>query len=189
MSFGNGHGSTPPHDHLGTQVAVLAIDLLSKIQSKTILASSLTIAQRQACVRHLWQDGTVTDYDMARILEVAERTIRGDKKKLREGHQLSDLVIDEGDIAQDLIHEANVACAKLRKAGKWDKAFDVRDKCIERLQSMGFIKKVAKDINIKGSLSILEVLDLEHELSSAESGSGGFEDTAATGGGERFESP
>ena len=186
MSDNNGGNGSQHKEIPRSNSSALAIAMLKEIEAKTLDPALLTQEKRLICLQFLVHEGKYTVYEMSQILAVSDRTIYTDKKKLREGNDLSNLILDEASLAQDYIEDAGIVCAKLKKVGKWKDAFEVRDKCLDRLQSMGFIKKVPKEINLKGKLSLMEVLDLEHD-EPAESGSGGFEDAGATGG--RMEAP
>lgn len=168
---------TPKELSTGQKVSAMAIAMLSNIQNQTLDPDTLSEDQRIICTRHLLHEGKYTHYEIANVLGVCERTIARYKKKIRRGTEMAALVIDEAEFAQDLIEDAHLCSAKLRKAGKYKDAFEVVTKLLDALQSMGIVKKVAEKLNLKGQLSLLEVLEVdrrsrESQDTGDESGSG-----------------
>lgn len=166
----------------GQNVSAIAIATLMQIQNKTLDPTTLTEDRRLICTRHLLHEGKYTYYEIAQILQVSERTIGRYKKKLREGQELACLIIDEGSLAQDLIEDAELCSARLRKAGKWKEAFEVKIKLVESLQTMGIVKEVPKKLNLKGQIDLLDVLELNRQMRE-ESPDNGEENNESNGNG------
>lgn len=153
----NSEGQIPPQKV--TPGALFAIAYLEKIQKKEIEASSLNMDQRMMCVEYLMHQGTMTTFEMAQILGVDRKTITRDRKKIREGNEISTLIFDEAHYAMDIIEHAELCVTRLLKEKKYKDAWVVKKECLETLQSMGFVKKVQPDLNIKGQISLKEVFE------------------------------
>lgn len=158
-----------PQEEQRHKASSIAIATLHDLHNKKIELSELTEDRRIICTRHLLHEGNYTLYEIGTILGVCERTIARYKKKIREGQELAALVIDEAQFAYDLMDDAELCCARLKKARKYKDAFEVKIKLLEKLQSMGMIKKVAEKFNLKGSLDLLHVLELEAQTRDDES--------------------
>ena len=137
-----------------------ATDILSKIQSKQIDPDQLTTEQRRIVVRFLFHDRKMTKTEMAEVLKVARSTIYEDRKAIDREEVGATFIVDEIEMVKDLVSSAEVAIARLFRKGKEKEAFDVQDKLIDRLQTLGYVKRVAQEHNLRGQISLLEVLGL-----------------------------
>lgn len=179
----------PKDSAQGHRSAPIVIALLQNISNKTLDAKTLTEDQRIQCVRHLMHQGENTVYEMSLIFQVSERTIKRDRKKIREGTELMSLIINEGDLAQDLIEESEVACVRLKKSGRWKEAMEIKFKLIDVLQSMGILKKIAQSLNVRGQLNLLEVLNIEAQMRDQSTESPDQGDDHAEGNGAELPGP
>ena len=137
-----------------------ASEILLKIQNKVLNPEELTAEQRRVCVRFLIQDRKMTKLEMAEVLHVSRETIYQDKKALEKNDSGVSLMIDEIEIVNDLVSIAECAVWRLFRKGKEKDAFDVYDKFVDRLQSLGYVKRVAQEFNLKGQISLLEVFGI-----------------------------
>lgn len=151
------HTTPPP-----AQKAIpLAIAILNNIISGSIKAEEISQDHRQLCVRHMMHLGTYTIYEMTTLLKVSRATIIRDRKTIREGNETAQVAINEEQIADELLEAADYAIAKLNKQGKHKDAWTVRKECVEMMQSMGYIKKAAVNLNV----SLVDLLNMEYEQS------------------------
>lgn len=146
------------------KVTPLGIAMLAQIQAGSLDPKTLTKDKRQLCVRFLMHEGKYSSYEMATILDVDRSTIMRDRKEIRNENALAQLVIDEADIAIEMIEAAEFAATKLIGQKKYKDAWTVRKECLEKLQSMGYVKKVEEKLNIKGKLDLLSVLNAAREM-------------------------
>ena len=173
------------------RVSPLGVAMLMKIQSGELDPTTLGREKRLLCVRVLMHQGEMTRFEMSQLLKVDEKTIQRDRKEIRRGGELAALVMDESEIAQDIMDDAEYCAARLRAQKKYKEAFEVKVKCLETLQSMGIVKKVAEKLNVKGQLNLLEVLELDRQFreqgspgdgEETDSGSAGHTEDNFTGG-------
>lgn len=139
--------------------APLAASYLTRIRDGKLDPKLLSDDQRRICVEFMIHDGKFSSYEMGQILGVSIRTITRDRRKIHEGNEISALVIDEAHYAQEMIDYADDYAVKLAKEKKYRDAWEVRRECAAMLQSMGFIKKISPDLNIKGTISLKEVFE------------------------------
>ena len=154
---GNGKKVDPLID--SRQVSPRAILLLQRIKSGEIDAAQISEEQRRVCVEYFKHAGIYTNYEMADILKVSEKTILRDKKKITEANILEAFMIDEAEVAFETNEKADHYIARLVKNGRYEKAWTIHKERVELLQSMGFLKKVQPDLNIKGQISLKEVFE------------------------------
>lgn len=150
----------------------LAYAMLQEIQAQRLDPKSLSDDKRRLCVRALLHQQSYTVYEIAELMGVHRMTITRDKKKIRDEDALGQLVIDESVIAQDMLDAAELHAARLTKAGKHKDAWTVRKECVELLQSLGYVKKVAQGISLKGTVSLLEVLEVDRLTSESDESNG-----------------
>ena len=159
MTDGNGK-SSPSEDVVTSQrTTPLAIRILQRIQAKEILPSSLSEDQRRICVRYLISIDKYENTQIADILDVSEATIYRDKRRIKQDVTFESIMIDEASVAADIIECAEKNYIRLTLEKKFKDAWIVKKECVELLQSMGFIRKVQPDINIKGQISLKEVFE------------------------------
>ena len=137
------------------------LDLLKKVQAKSIDPKSICKFDRQLMVAHLMAEGYSTA-DMAEIFLVTDRTIERDKKAIRESNGIKrDPKLVETMVGR-LISEAELAIQRIRKAARDKKAspavkIEAEQRCwqicsdlVQRLQSLGYLptatQKVAADV-------------------------------------------
>lgn len=147
-------------------VLTFATEILKKIQSQEIDPQKITIEQRRACVSFLLHERKWTQTEIAEMLKCHKQTITEDKQWLRKNQSIFnvDLLVDETELIYDYIETAKIASARLFRKGLEKFAFEVEDKLIERLQSLGYIRKVANKVEFRGQVSLLEMLNFEREL-------------------------
>lgn len=133
-----------------------AIEMLSKIQSGHLDPTTLTQSHRRLCLRVMLHQHTFTTQEMADILAVDRTTIWKDKKFLYGQSSMAQLMIDEVEIARDMMEHAEFAASRLDLQKKYKDAWTVRKECIEKLQTLGYVKEVAKKID----LTFFDVLEL-----------------------------
>lgn len=122
------------------------------------------------------QQQSYTVIEMATLLKVDRGTIYNYKKKLYQEDALSQLIIDESTMALEMIDTAQHASAKLMSQKKYKDAWTVRKECIEMLQSLGYVKRVEQKLNVKGSIDLLAILNVEADLRIKESPDNGEDD-------------
>lgn len=164
------------------KVSPLAVGFLQQIQLGALDPTTLKTEQRQLVVRFMMHAHSYTLYEMAEILKVNRNTIIRDKKQIRESNEMASLVIDEGQMAIEIIEAAEHAASKLTSQKKYKDAWTVRKECIETLQNMGYIKKVEQKLNIRGQIDILQILNAELQIREGDSPGKGDEDAGADTG-------
>ncbi len=174
---------TPPE--MSKKVIPLAFALLKNIESGTQDPKELSTEKKMLCVQFMIQQHSYTVFEMATLMQVTRCTIYNYKKKMYQEDALSQLVIDESTIALEMLETAQHASAKLMKQNKFKDAWTVRKECLEMLQSLGYVKRVEQKLNIKGSVDLLGILNLEADIRTKESPDDGDDyDHSANGNGQ-----
>ena len=145
---------------MSSQSLQFATDIINRIQNNLVDAANLTMEQRRICVRFLIHDRKLTQLEIAELLKVSRQTIWEDRKAIDSEEFGASLMIDEIAFIRDLISSGEIAIARLFRKGKEKEAFEVQDKLIDRLQSLGYIKRVPQEHNFTGQISLLEVLGI-----------------------------
>ena len=91
------------------------IDMLRKIQARSIDPKSIAKSDRRQLVVVLMADG-MSNAEMAELLGVADRTIERDKRLIREGNAIAKDPEFLGQTVGRLMVEAEVAMQHIRKA-------------------------------------------------------------------------
>lgn len=138
--------------------------LLGLIAKQKIEPQQLTKHQRRVCVRYLLQDMKHTQTEIATILKTTCATVTRDKQQIIKQNAWYVDDIDEKKWVVDLIQTAEVAAARLFRNGKHKEAFDVKVKCIEMLQSLGYITKKPLEVDLTAQLSFQELLKHASEI-------------------------
>jgi hypothetical protein len=174
---------TPAPPTMSKKVTPLAIALLNNIQSGEMDPKELSTEKKILCVQFMIQQQSYTVQEMANLLQVDRTTIYNYKKKMYQEDALAQLVIDESVIALEMIETAQHASAKLMSQKKFKDAWTVRRECIDMLQSLGYVKKVKVELNVKGSIDLLGILNLESSMREKESPDDGEENNGPNGNG------
>lgn len=160
---------TIPEQKPTQNVMEFGIYLLNEIKSKAIDPKQLTDEKRRLCVYVMMVQQTFTIDDMAAIMNCHRNTISRDKKIIREENGTAGtFVIDENELANELIEQANHAIMKLNSAKKYRDAWIVKKECAEMLQSLGYVKRVEQKFSLRGAISLMEVLDSEQSSNEPE---------------------
>lgn len=138
--------------------------LLGLISKQKVDPTQLTTHQRRICVRYLLQDMKHTQTEIAVILKTTCATVTRDKQQIIKQNSWYVDDIDEKKWVVDLIQTAEVASARLFRGGKPKEGFDVKVKCIEMLQSLGYITKKPLEVDLTAQLSFQELLKRASEI-------------------------
>jgi len=141
-----------------------ATKILNDIQNKSLDPETLSTEQRRICVRFMVHDRKFTKIEIAEILHVSRQCIWEDQRALERTQIGAALMVDELETIREYMVTAETAMARLFRKGKEKDAFDIYDKYIERMQSLGYVKRVAQEHNFKGQISLLEVLKFEQSF-------------------------
>jgi hypothetical protein len=133
------------------------IALLRAIKDGDIDPSSLSAAERRACVEHVHAEGANTP-EIATLLAVSVRTIRRDIAQMREDHAATMDARFVPRMIGMLLQEAEIAQMRLRRLGR-DKdsspgdriesakaAWSVTRDLIQSLQSLGYLPSAVRQI-------------------------------------------
>lgn len=136
--------------------------MLGQISRKLLDPKDLTAHQKRICTRFLLQDRKHTQHEIASILKVDDSWVSRAKIRIQnEGAWVLDF-IDERRIATEIIQTADVATARLFRAGKDKEAWTVRKEAVEVLQTLGYVKKKPVEVDLKGLRTLQEILQLAH---------------------------
>ena len=152
----------------------IASRILKLISEDKLDAKQLTTHQRRICVRFMLHEGKWTQSEIADILGVHRSQIVRDKCKIRKQDSWMLNEIDERQFATDLMRVAELASARLFRKGLEKYAWQVQRECLESLQSLGYLEK--KPIEVKGHLTLLEVLNFANSNGNSQSGNNGSKD-------------
>lgn len=168
---------------MSKKVLPLAVALLNNIQSGEIDPKELSTEKKILCAQFMIQLQSYTVVEMANILQVDRTTIYNYKKKMYQEDALSQLVIDESVIALEMIETAQHVSAKLMSEKKYKDSWTVKRECIDMLQSLGYVKRVEQKLNVRGSIDLLAILNVEYDLREKESPDNGDENDGSNGNG------
>lgn len=148
------------------------LSLLSEIKAQRLDAKDLSKEERRRCVMHLGSEG-VSVPEMAALLQTSERTVHRDRSAIRQDQALEPDPKFAGIVAGRLMSEMEICIARVRRvtrdretppAVKVDAervAFEIQDRCVQRLQSLGFLPSAAQRLEA----SLIHRLDDEVSLS------------------------
>ena len=153
--------------------------LLQKIKNGQINPKSIGKEERRLLVRFLKAEGQPT-VEIAHLLKVSDKTIERDIKVLHEESTLTKDPKLLGQMAGRLVTEADLCIQRIRKFARGKdtlasvkvdgehRCFQIFEKTIERLQSLGFLptaaQKIEADLTHHAALSLtLEEIKLEAE--------------------------
>lgn len=134
------------------KISLLAVAIITKIQNKTFDPDELSDIHRRLCVRFLMYQTAkaYTLFEIAELFQVSRATVIRDKKIIRTEGAMAQLVLDESEIAIELKESAEKYATLLEKNGKYKDAWTVLKENMEMMQSLGYIKKAATEINMVG---------------------------------------
>lgn len=147
----NDHKTSEKDD--GPQTLVL----LQKIKNGKIEAKSIGKIERRLLVRFLKAEGQPT-VEIAHLLNVSDKTIERDKKALREENTITKDPKLVKQMVGRLVAEAELCIQRMRKFARGKdtpasvkvdgehRCFQIFEKTIERLQSLGFLPTAAQKI-------------------------------------------
>ena len=172
-SKNNGHKPSEKDDGLQT------LALLQDIRNGSIDPKSLRPDERRPLVSLLMAEGQSTP-EIAYLLKASDRIIQLDKKALREENTITKDPALVGQMAGRLATEADLCMERIRKFARGKdtpasvkvdaehRCFQIFEKTIERLQSLGFLptaaQKIEADLIHRAASSLtLEEIKLEAE--------------------------
>lgn len=123
------------------------IQLLQRIRQGAINPCTISAKLRQTCVAYLRLEG-YTQVEIAEIFRVSRQTIIRDEKAIRK--QYTSLV-DELDVksaAGELMATASQLAAKAIRKEDYALAWRIKCDLITKLQSLGYLPKVADKLNV-----------------------------------------
>ena len=141
-----------------------ATQILKKIQQQEIDASTLTTEQRRLCVHYMLHEESWTKVEMAEILMVSRQTIHDDIRVIDKDENIARVLINECEVVNLMIRTAGLAITRLMRKGDEANAWKVRKELVEKLQTLGYVRKVETKIALSGQVSLLEVLELDNEF-------------------------
>lgn len=127
------------------------IEIIEKIQLKQFNPHNLHKKDRLQLVAFLRNEGK-SQYEIARFLGFNDKTIWRDCKAIQKNaaQLVKEITIEK--VAGDLIREANILIDKAKKKQDFDLAWKIKCDLIEKLQSMGFVHKVAEKVKHGGEI-------------------------------------
>lgn len=170
---------TPPPSKPPEAEGYSVLSVIRQIKARTMRGKELAPEDRQACVLHLGVEG-LSIPEIAEFLGVHERTIKRDRRAMREANTIVHDPAMAGQMAGQLVQEAEVAVARIRRAVR-DKdtpvgvkveaerhCFSICNEMIGRLQSLGFLPTATQNIRADlthhiGDLSSLSEIRKEAE--------------------------
>lgn len=148
------------------------LDLLQKIKNGQINPKSIGKEERRLLVRFLKDEGQTTA-EIAHLLKRSDKTIERDKKALNEENTLTKDPKLLGQMGGRLLTETELCMERIRKSARGKdtpasvkvdaehRCFQIFEKTIERLQSLGFLPTAAQKVTAELTYQIEEVLTLE----------------------------
>jgi len=133
------------------------LSLIQQIKDGTLNPRTLSKDSRQNCVEVLIGEG-YTESQVAQILQRSEKTIQRDVQDIRERNSLTPSIEFAKQIAGDIVkkgfadHDFLVRLSNSKGVSDVDKiqarakAWDIFDRAIERLQSLGFMPLKPKEV-------------------------------------------
>lgn len=155
------------------EVMEFAGKILKMVQDGTLEPKKLSEDQRRVCVRWMYHDThSYTAAEIGGILQVSSQTIYRDIKIINDDPIYSKLIIDEIQVVNKLVRVAEFASGRLLRLSKYKEAWSVLKECSEMLQSLGYMKKAAVEIDIgENFLSFLNSYKMKKEIAQSESDS------------------
>ncbi len=132
------------------------IDIVDLIQKKQLSGRNLHRKERLGVVAFLRNEGK-SQYEIARLLEVCDKTIWLDCKTLKKNAAQLVKEISVDRIAGDLIREADVLTGKAKKKDEYALAWRIRCELIDKLQSLGYIYKAPQELKHSGEIKSAEI--------------------------------
>ena len=151
---------------------VQTLTLLQDIRNGSIDPRSLRPVVRRTLVSFLMAEGQSTA-EIGHLLKASDRNIQLDKKALRGENPLTKDPKLLGQMAGRLVTEADLCIERIRKSARGKdtpasvkvdaehRCFQIFEKTIERLQSLGFLPTAAQKVTAELTYQIEEVLTLE----------------------------
>ncbi|MCA9293203.1 MAG: hypothetical protein KDA20_05260 [Phycisphaerales bacterium] len=142
----------PGREHRGV------LDIIRDLKSGVLDPCNLAPEERQLCVAHLNGEG-LSVAEIAKVLKVSDRTVQRDRKAILQSNRLEHNPQLAGEYAGWLIAEAEATVSRLRRTARdretpaavkieAEKAcFDIRDRVIQRLQSLGFLPMATQRVH------------------------------------------
>ena len=135
-----------------------AVFLLKKLQQGTMPKEELTVRQRYICAAYLMAEEKYTHQEIADMLGVHRVTIHKYSQKMHRNASFMLDSLDERSIATMLIQKAQTASARLFRKGRETDALDIQFRLVDKLQSLGFLKK--KPLEIEGKVSFKALMEI-----------------------------
>lgn len=138
-----------------------------QLQEKRMVAKELTNHQRVLCVQYMLHEKKWTRLEIADVLSIHRHTVSSIERRLLHHAATALDMIDQRSVAIGLVNTAEVACARLMRAGNDAAAWKIEKELIEMLQTLGFISK--EPIRIEGNLrlTLREVIELANGTGKA----------------------
>ena len=126
------------------------LEIMRQIKAGSLAPDHLTVAERQACVMHLWAEGLSVP-EIAQVLKRSDRTITRDRQAIQEANALQQDPKFAGEMAGMLISEADACISRMRRTARLADtpaavrveaeraSFAIRSELCQRLQSLGFL--------------------------------------------------
>lgn len=133
------------------------LDVIRGIQHGHLNPRDLSLEERRLCVAHLGAEGLSVP-EMAQILRRCERTIARDRRATHEENAIEADPRLAGIFAGRLATEAESSISRIRRVARAKDAphavridgeracFDILDRLVQRLQSLGFLPSAAQRI-------------------------------------------
>jgi len=162
----NNHKTSEKDDGLQT------LALLQGIRNGSIDPKSLRPDERRPLVSLLMAEGQSTA-EIAHVLKASDRIIQLDKKALREENTLTKDSALVKQMTGRLVTEADLCIERIRKSARGNdtpasvkvdaehRCFQIFEKTIERLQSLGFLPTATQKVAAELIYQTEEVLNLE----------------------------
>ena len=153
------------------------ITLLRDIQKGDLLAMTLSVEARRACVEHMHLEGYSVG-EVAEILKVSSRTIRRDLAEIRASNAVERNPALVGQMVGHLFGQAEQTVSRLRRIGRDREcphaarveaerfSWTVIKELIETLQGLGYLPTSAKEVH--ADVTHRNVDALSHEELHAE---------------------
>ena len=90
--------SSSPEESSSEEATINSIDLLQRIKAGILHPKSLSAEGRRSCTEHLLAEG-LSDAAIGKILHVTDRTVRRDKRKIRE----QNAVVPRSDLLPEMV--------------------------------------------------------------------------------------
>jgi hypothetical protein len=164
---GEKNGSSKDQAH-----EVQTLTLLQDIRNGSIDPRSLRPVVRRTLVSFLMAEGQSTA-EIGHLLNASDRIIQLDKKALWGENTITKDPALVGKMVGRLVTEANLCIERIRKSARGKdtpasvkvdaehRCFQIFEKTIERLQSLGFLPTAAQKVTAELTYQIEEVLTLE----------------------------